>query len=43
MPQSITPQQLKQYKDAIRNGGVNAVGQVYSDLYRGPLKTPDSV
>jgi hypothetical protein len=33
MPQSLTVDQLQQYSDAIDAGGVDAVGEVYADLY----------
>lgn len=33
MPQSISKEQLKAYKDQIATGGVEAVRQVYQTLY----------
>jgi Ca2+-binding RTX toxin-like protein len=33
MPQPLTTQQLEQYLTAIKTGSIDAVGQVYADLY----------
>jgi hypothetical protein len=32
-PKTLTNAQLQQYRDLINNGGVNAVRQVYAELY----------